>query len=318
MTAYFSRMTAPSSALSERVTSSTEARWHTDVLLVLMAIMWGVNFSVLKFTANYMGPLAINAIRIPGAAAAQIGIAHGLRLERPTRREIWALILLGAIGNGIYQTFFIQGLARASVATAALIIASTPAFVAIAGRIHGSEFLTRAQQLGVAMQVAGCSIVAYGATRGAAGPDSGVGVLLLLCAAASWSVYAVNVKRYSDHIEPWYLGGYTMLGGAPVVLLAGGVALSRVVWSDVPSLGYAALAYSCFVAMVVAYLFYYRGLRVLGPTRTSMYSNLQPIIAMITAWLALRERPTGVQLLGAALIVGGLVAARSSTEPAEA
>jgi drug/metabolite transporter (DMT)-like permease len=70
--------------------------------------------------------------------------------------------------------------------------------------------------------------------------------------------------------------------------------------------------------MVAANLFYYRGLRVLGPTRTSMYGNLQPMVAMAVAWIALREQPTAVQVLGGSLILAGLLVARTAAEPAEA
>jgi drug/metabolite transporter (DMT)-like permease len=95
-------------------------------------------------------------------------------------------------------------------------------------------------------------------------------------------------------------------------------ALLAVDWPALPVSVWVAMTYSCLIAMVVAYLLYYRGLRVLGPTRTSMYSNLQPIIAMLVAWAALRERPTAAQILGAGLIVSGLLATRSAAEPAEA
>jgi drug/metabolite transporter (DMT)-like permease len=295
-----------------------DPHWHTDILLLLMAVLWGLNFSVLKYTAGFMGALAINGLRIPGSALAQLFIARGLRMRAPEAREVRALILLGMLGNGLYQVFFILGLVRARVATAALLIAATPAFVAILGRLRGTEHLTSRQWLGVGMQLSGCSIVAIAAVGAGRGANSLLGVALLLGAAVSWAFYAVAVKRYSDHIEPWYLGGYTMLGGAIVAVLVGIPALSVVPWTALPGQVWLALFYSCFVAMVVAYLFYYRGLRVLGPTRTSMYSNLQPIIAMLVAWALLRERPTAAQVVGAGLIVGGLLTTRYAAEPAEA
>ncbi len=293
-------------------------RWHTDVLLLLMALLWGLNFSVLKYTTGFIGALAINGLRIPGAAIAQLGVARILRTTPPTRRETWELIVLGMLGNGVYQTLFIMGLVRSRVATAALLIASTPAFVAILGRLMRTEHLTPRQWLGVAMQISGCAIVAFGAVSASTGEDTVAGVVLIMLAALSWAVYAVRIKRYSDHIEPWHLGGYTMLGGAIVAVTVGVPAISRIEWHTLPTMVYAALAYSSLIAMVVAYLFYYRGLKVLGPTRTSMYSNLQPIIAMAVAWLLLRERPTSAQLLGAALIISGLLTARSAADPAEA
>ena len=311
--------TLPGDAPSVQPAGAVAApRWHTDVLLLLMAVMWGMNFSVLKYTSGFMGALAINGIRIPGAALAQLAIARGLRMRRPDASEVRKLIWLGALGNGVYQVFFIQGLVRTQVATAALLIAATPAFVALVGRVRRTEHLNTRQWTGVAMQLAGCSTVALGELGGSGRSDTLIGIGLLLAGAFSWALYAVAVKKYSDHIEPWYLGGYTMLGGAVVAVVVGIPALWSVAWSGLPVTVWMSLFYSCLIAMVVAYLLYYRGLRVLGPTRTSMYSNLQPIIAMLVAWALLHERPTAAQVLGAGLIVGGLLATRYAGDPAEA
>jgi len=78
---------------------------------------------------------------------------------------------------------------------------------------------------------------------------------------------------------------------------------------NVPSLLLAAVAGGVF-ALVVAYLFWYNGVRVIGPTRTSMYSNLQPIVAVLVAWPMLGETPTPWQIVGAVCIMGGLVLTR--------
>jgi drug/metabolite transporter (DMT)-like permease len=71
------------------------------------------------------------------------------------------------------------------------------------------------------------------------------------------------------------------------------------------------MLYSGLGALVIAYLFWYRGVRILGPTRTAMYSNMQPVFAVIIAWIVLGEVPTVWQGVGAASIVSGLVLARS-------
>ncbi len=320
--AYYSRMSVRTETAGHVIPGPGgrgEVRWHTDVLLLLMALMWGLNFSVLKFTSSFMGGLAINAIRIPVATFAQLGVARGTGAARPTPGESRTLVYLGMLGNGLYQVLFILGLMRSSVATAALLIAASPAFVAIVGRLQRTEFLGPRQWVGVALQIVGGATVALGAVRGdTAGSDSLMGVVLLWSAALSWALYATRVKHYSHHVDPWYLGGYTMLGGGVVAVLVGLPALYRLEWSAMTPLAWGALGYSSLIAMVVAYLFYYRGLRVLGPTRTSMYSNLQPIVAIAFAWAWLHERPTAPQLFGAGLIVGGLLLARSEAEPAEA
>jgi drug/metabolite transporter (DMT)-like permease len=73
----------------------------------------------------------------------------------------------------------------------------------------------------------------------------------------------------------------------------------------------AALFFSGLGALVLAYLFWYRGVRVLGPTRTAMYSNLQPVIALLIAWPALSEVPTLIQGAGAVTIIAGVILTRT-------
>jgi len=84
----------------------------------------------------------------------------------------------------------------------------------------------------------------------------------------------------------------------------------------VPAVGWAAVAYSGVVALVIAYLFWYRGVRVLGPTRASMYSNLQPLVAMIAGWALLGETPRATQIMGALCIIGGLLLTRLPVDQA--
>ena len=73
----------------------------------------------------------------------------------------------------------------------------------------------------------------------------------------------------------------------------------------------ACVASHSLLALTLAYLFWYRGVKVLGPTRSAMYSNLQPVVALVVAWFALGEQPTIIQVLGAAAIMIGLLLTRA-------
>jgi drug/metabolite transporter (DMT)-like permease len=75
--------------------------------------------------------------------------------------------------------------------------------------------------------------------------------------------------------------------------------------------GWLALFYSSVISMGVAYFFWYRGLRVLGPTRSAVYTNLQPIVALLVAWAFLNETPTIFQGVGAATIIAGVFLTRA-------
>ncbi len=299
-------------ASSEGDRSATaSARWFTDLLLFLMAVIWGINFSVIKYGTLFIAPLAYNALRIPIAAVAQLVIARGMHLAPVEPKQKKRLITLGMLGNGLYQILFILGVVRSSVATAALIIAATPAIIAIMGRLRGTERLTPRNWLGVICQLLGASTVVLGSSAGNRGEDTVLGGALMLAAMFSWAFYSVTLRDMSKGAHTVHIGAYTALGGSFVLLVVGAPELLATPWTGVPATAWGAVMYSSLLAMTVAYLFWYRGLRVLGPTRTAMYSNLQPLIAALVAYFALGEVPTIAQGIGGVLVVSGLLLTRA-------
>ncbi|MBT8337561.1 MAG: DMT family transporter, partial [Gemmatimonadetes bacterium] len=70
--------------------------------------------------------------------------------------------------------------------------------------------------------------------------------------------------------------------------------------------------YAGVLSISVAYVLWNRGVRRLGNARTAVYSNLVPVVALLAAWVGLGERPTGLQVLGAAVILAGLRWTRSA------
>jgi drug/metabolite transporter (DMT)-like permease len=283
-----------------------------------MALIWAVNYSVLKFGTRLVHPLAYNGLRIPLAAALQFGVAGAMRFARIPRRDAVHLVLLGMLGNGIYQIFFILGQARSRVATTVLILASGPALAAIIGRMRGSERLSRRSWIGIALQLGGVSSVVVGTAGAASGSDSLLGVALVLASAMSWAWFSVLVHPLTERVAGLHVGAYTMLGGGIVSLAVGIPAMLATPWGDVSTAVWGALAYSTIGAMVIAYLFWYHGVKTLGPTHTSMYSNLQPLLAMGVAWALLSEMPTLWQISGAVLIMTGLLIARTAAHEPEA
>ena len=285
----------------------------TDAMLVAMALIWAVNYSVLKFGTRMVPPLAYNGARIPAAALFQFGVAKAMRLGPIARQDAIRLITLGMLGNGIYQVFFILGQARSRVATTVLMLASGPALAAILGRLRGSEFLTSRSWAGIALQLAGVSCVVLGTAGGTGGSDSLLGIALVFASAVSWALFSVMVQPLTTRVPGLLVGAYTMLGGGIVSLAVSIPELPTVDWFHLTPAVWGALAYSTIGAMVIAYLFWYQGVKTLGPTHTSMYSNMQPFLAMAFAWLALGEVPSKWQVTGATFILSGLILARTAT-----
>jgi drug/metabolite transporter (DMT)-like permease len=284
--------------------------WLTDLSLILMALIWGVNFSVVKYGTSLVEPLAYNGFRVALAASLLAAIVALGRLELPARRDILALLGLGVLGNAIYQFFFVMGISRTRASDAALVIAATPAFIAIIGRIRGTERTSGRGIIGILLSIVGIGLVVMGTANDVGGQASLIGDALVLCGSLAWAIYTVWLKPYTTRIGGLQLSAITMMGGAIPLLLVAAPSMRRADWAHLPLIGWAAIAYSGIGALVVAYYFWYRGVRILGPTRTAMYSNLQPVIAVLVAWGMLGEKPTVWQIVGAACIMGGLALTR--------
>jgi drug/metabolite transporter (DMT)-like permease len=303
--------TAGESITPGYATSARPGVWLTDLSLIFVAFVWGVNFSIVKFGTTLVAPLAYNGLRIALAAVVLSIIVAAGRAPLPSGPTIAALLALGVLGNGIYQFLFIEGIAHTRASDAALVVAASPAFIAMIGRAKGIERISRRGSLGIALSIAGITLVVFGTSRGAEGRASLLGDALVLAGSLAWAFYTVMLKPYTHRVPGMQLSAFTMIGGALALLVVASPAIVHAPWASMPLVGWASVFFSGMLALVVAYYFWYRAVRIIGPTRTAMYSNLQPLFAVAMAWAMLGERPTIWQAVGAVTIMTGLVLTRT-------
>ena len=283
----------------------------TDVLLFMMAVIWGVNFVVVKYATHIFSPVAFTGLRVGTAAVFLVLFAFAGGRAVIARRDVISLLLLGVLGNGLYQLFFVHGVARTRAGNASLIVGAAPAFIALVARARGMERVKRMTLVGIALSVIGVALVIIGSANPTNGQTTLLGSLLVFCGVLCWTLYTILLQPFTKRIGVIQLSAITMVGGAVPLMIASTPALIATNWAGVGMGGWLALFYSSVISMVVAYFFWYRGLRVLGPTRTAVYSNLQPIIALLVAWAFLGENPTIFQGVGAATIIAGVFLTRT-------
>jgi len=283
----------------------------TDLLLLTMAVIWGVNFVVVKYATHIFNPVAFTGLRVGTAAAFLVAFAFARGGFALSRHDVLRLVFLGVIGNGLYQLFFVHGVARTRAGNASLIVGAAPAFIALAARARGMERVKRMTLVGIALSVIGVALVIAGSATSSNGQTTLLGSVLVFLGVLCWTAYTIMLQPYTKRIDVIQLSAVTMVGGAVPLLVASMPALVATDWSSVGAGGWLALFYSSVISMGVAYFFWYRGLRVLGPTRTAVYSNLQPIVALLAAWAFLGEVPTIFQGLGAVTIIAGVFLTRT-------
>lgn len=281
----------------------------TDAGLLALAGIWGVNFSFIKVALDTLTPFAFNALRFPLASLVLLGLLRARGpLGRPCRADLPRIVGLGLLGHVLYQVFFIVGVSLTSAGNSSLLLATTPVWTILLSVALGHERPPPQVWGGVFGTLAGIVLVVMGGEG--LGEGALVGDALMLLAAVGWSTYTVGSRTLVRRYGALPMTAWTLWVGTPGVFLVGVPALARSRLGEVPPIGWAGVVYAGAFGIAVAYVLWYHGVRRLGNARTAVYSNLVPVVALAVAWAWLHERPTVLQLIGAAVIIGGLSLAR--------
>jgi drug/metabolite transporter (DMT)-like permease len=301
-----------------------------DWLLLLMTLIWGTNYALIKSAFRELDPQAFNAIRLAlsscvmmaasrlagrahaRASASGAGIAEVASIfhtpARVTRSDWIRLVWLGLMGHCLYQYLFVGGLARTSVANGALLVSATPIVISLFSTISGKERIGALHWAGTLISMLGIYlVVGHGAHVSGA---SLRGDLMLMGAVVCWALYTIGARPLMARHSPVGVTALSMLIGTLVYIPLAAPNLVRVPWGAISAITWVKLVYSALFAICVAYTIWYAAVREIGSARTSVYSNLLPIIAMLTAYVWLHEPIGGAKIAGAAAVLAGVALTR--------
>jgi drug/metabolite transporter (DMT)-like permease len=293
----------------EQITQRRIRRAHAALLL--MVLIWGINFPIAKAALATFTPLAFNAIRYPMAGlVVLVALLMKGGIAWPRREHRVRVIGLAVLGNVIYQLFFIYGLARTRAGTASVLLAGTPIITALLSSRIGHEKLRRATWIGAAATFSGVLIVVLASSRDGGQQGSLTGDLLMLAASAAWALYTVLSKSLIERYGTLQFTAWTLWIATLCLCIIGMPDLLDTDFARVGLAAWIGLIYSGALSIGVAYIIWYYGVGLIGNTRTSTYSNLVPVVALGAAWVYLGEVPRLGQVAGAAVIIGGLTLAQ--------
>ena len=281
----------------------------TEASLALMVVIWGLNFAVAKRALETIDPLAFNALRYAIASAfVYLVLRRQGTLEMPARSDWARIAALGILGNTLYQLAFIFGLDLTTAGSASLMLAVMPVLVLALETWGGTRHGPRAW-VGASGSILGVALVSRAALN-LAGTEALLGNLLMIGAAAFWALYTQGAQPLIQRYGSVRTTAYTLWAGGIGIFLMGIPALLRQEWSLVDRVSWAGLLYSAYFSIGLAYLLWYRGVSRLGGSRTAIYSNLTPVVALAAGALWLGEQLTLQSVLGAVLVIGGVMLVR--------
>ncbi|HET8622416.1 MAG TPA: DMT family transporter [Gemmatimonadales bacterium] len=302
-------MTKPLLAPS-RPFSPAPSRSAADAGMLLVTLIWGGNFAIMKVGLTAMAPLAYTGLRFLLAC----GLLWAVLKWREGRVALppgllWPMMVLGVLGNTVYQIGFTLALSMSTATNCALIISTMPAVVATLGHVTGIEPTTPKMRWGIAIATAGVALVV--AARGVAFDATTLrGDLLAITSTFVWAAYTLGLRKLPATISPLAVTAHTTFTGTPGLVLAGLPGMLSVDWAAVPAVAWGSMVYASIFSLGVAYLIWNASVVRVGSSRTAIYMCITPMVAALVAWAVLGERPLPLQGIGAVLIVGGVLLTR--------
>jgi drug/metabolite transporter (DMT)-like permease len=282
-----------------------------DRLLLLMTLIWGTNYPLVKSVFREIDPQAFNALRLVVASAVMVLVTRFVRHSdifhtsaAVTRGDLIRLVWLGLVGHCSYQYLFIGGIARTSVANGALIVSATPVVITLFSTVLGHERIGARHWAGTLLSLFGLYIVVG---RGAQVTGASLqGDLMLMVAVLCWALYTIGARPLMERHSPVGVTAFSMLFGTLLYVPLAASSLSRVPWETVSALTWIKLVYSALFALCLAYTIWYSAVRAIGSARTSVYSNLLPIVAMTAAYFWLGEPIGWDEVAGTMAVLAGV------------
>jgi drug/metabolite transporter (DMT)-like permease len=283
-------------------------RSTADLMLLATVSLWALNFTVSKYILDHgFHPLAYSSVRY--ACAALIFAAITLAWEGPLRVDRRDLPLIGGSTLVLFanQLAFVYALDFTTATTVALLFGTLPIFTALVARGSGVERHSRRFWLAAGLSFAGVTLVAIGSGGNLSTDLKGDGLAVL--GAATWAAYSVAISPLMRRYSPYRLSAIFLLAVTVALFAAGSRQLAHQSF-DFPVLVWVGFAFAVLGPLVTTNLLWFTAIDRVGPSRASLFANLQPFLAAIVALILLHEQITMVQVAG-----GIVLASRQGTAP---
>jgi len=278
-----------------------------DLMLLGTVGLWALNFTVSKYILDHgFHPLAYSSIRYACAAIIFAGIT--LAWEGSLRISRRDLPIIGFCTAVLFanQLSFVYALRFTTATTVALIFGTLPIFTALFARGSGVEHLPVRFWIAAGLSFAGVALVALGS--GGKLSSNLKGDVLALSGSATWAAYSVAIGPLMRRYSPFRLSAVFLLAVTVALLAAGSrqVADQSFHFSVLVWIGF---AFAVLGPLVITNLLWFTAIDRVGPSRASLFANLQPFLAALVALALLSEPITTVQIVGGIAIAGGIVLA---------
>jgi drug/metabolite transporter (DMT)-like permease len=286
-----------------------------DLMLLVTVLLWALNFSVSKYILeNGFEPIPYSVLRYGAAGLLFLVIVllweRTLRIGSPDLRLVGAAVVLLVLN----QLSFVFALDLSTATTVALLFGTLPIWTALVARLTGVELLGSTFWIAALLSFGGVVLVTAGSNGGLSG--NVLGNVLAVAGAATWGGYSVLIKPLMERYSPYRLSAILLLAVFAVLGVVGAPQVADQSL-ELGGAGWVAFAFAVLGPLVITNLLWFSAIDRVGPSRASLFANLQPFLAAIIALVLLSEKLTMLQVAGGLAIAAGIVfSRRPELEPA--
>jgi drug/metabolite transporter (DMT)-like permease len=277
------------------------------IAFVAICIIWGTTYLGIKIGVNYMPGLFLAGFRNTIAGFILIIIAFFVAKEKPDLKTVGFLSLIGLLNLGMGNGLVSWAEEYVSSGLTAIICALSPLWIAIFSLIILRDSRLNWMSIsGLFLGFLGIVGVFKDYFPELANPDYRFGIIIIVIGNIGWGLGSVLLVRKALKISIFYTSGIQMFAAGIVLLF------SSTFTAPIPNLyeiaweGWAAILYLIFFGSIISYLAYMHALNYIAPARLSVYSYVNPLVAIWLGWLVLNELLTVFMFLSSLITVAGV------------
>jgi len=282
------------------------------LMLSVVVFLWGSSFALLKLGLEGISPINLAFLRFLLVLPFFIAFTYFQdkhAFEKSIFRDWKILLTLGLTGVTLYHVFQNFGLRLTTASNSSLIISANPVFIALLDHFYLKEEMTWKRVFGMTLAFLGIVLI-IGPTRLTFDPMGVIGDLLSLGAGLSWAFYSVFGKKILSNYGAQRVTMFSMIFGTlflfPILLVSEKPALPTSVW-----LWFLLLILS-LLCSGMAYLFWYKALEEVSPTKVGVFLFFLPVVSVSVAHLVLLESLDVSFAIGALFVMLGVIITQRS------
>jgi drug/metabolite transporter (DMT)-like permease len=224
----------------------------------------------------------------------------------PRGREWRVVLMLGFLNFLLSNALSTWGIKYISAGLGAIIGAIVPLWLVLINLIGARMHVPRKVALGLLLGFSGICVIFYEHLHDFLNPEFRLGIFLSLISTWSWACGILYTKKHATGFNPYFSLGLQMLISGPVVTLLVYATGMQIPITSIPWQSWAAIAYLVLFGSVVTFAAFLYALQHLPTEQASIYSYINPIVAVLLGWVLFGETLTPFILAGALLTLYGV------------